>query len=146
MRRRWIIIPLLCVLLAGALAYVFTRTPFSVYVYGYGEGCPEYAHRWSEAFTDIPDPEMAQRMYPEVFLKRFNNGEWVFGVCSDSHSSHRGGTIVLKESTGQVRAFFGHVCGSLFPEYNLLAKSESLEELYRCGAWQQNRFREYKLP
>lgn len=46
---------------------------------------------------------------------RFPNGEWVVGVAKDSHGLYSewygGGTVVLKDSRGRVRCFFGHVCG-----------------------------------
>ncbi len=46
---------------------------------------------------------------------RFPNGEWVTGVTKDSHGLYSewfgGGTVVLKDSSGRVRCFFGHVCG-----------------------------------
>lgn len=46
----------------------------------------------------------------------FPNGEWVIGAAKDSHALYSrqngGGTVVLKDSRGRVRCFFGHVCGS----------------------------------
>ena len=51
------------------------------------------------------------------------------GRSSDSHSSATGGTIVTKDSDGNVRAFLGHVCGSgnLHISFNTI---ESVQEFY----------------
>jgi hypothetical protein len=153
--RRRVIIPLLLLLCAGLLAYLFTSTPLSIFVFGMGEGSPDYAHQWRDALKDLADPEAAQSAYPDIIWKRFDNGEWIFGVCSDSHSSHRGGTIVVKDSTGQVRAFFGHVCGPRWLERALLhgLKSldefqgpKSLDEFYGSETLSIFKFREYPLP
>ena len=73
------------------------------------KGSPEYAARWRAAFGQFPDPETAQAAHPEVMAKRFPNGEWAFGVDRDSHKYPDGGPVVVKGSTGRVRAFFGHL-------------------------------------
>jgi hypothetical protein len=49
---------------------------------------------------------------PDWFAVRCVNGEWVFGHGINSHGLHPGhGTLVLRDSRGRVRIFFGHVCG-----------------------------------
>jgi len=80
------------------------------------DGSPELAREWQlrlESFADLND---AQRKDANVQGKRFPNGDWIFGLCRDSHGLlHRGGgTIVVRDSRGAVRAFFGHVCGPRF--------------------------------
>jgi hypothetical protein len=145
MMRRWLVGGLVLLMLAGGLVYVFNYTTLSTWVYGMGRGWPAYAHRWADAFRDIPDPEAAQARYPEVTARRFENGEWAFGICSDSHSSHRGGTIMVKDSTGQVRAFFGHVCGEYFLE-SALRMAKSLDDFYGSEAMRNFGLREYQLP
>jgi hypothetical protein len=143
--RRWIVGGVALLVLTGVLLYVFNYTTLSTWVYGSGRGWPAYAHRWADAFLDIPDPETAQARYSEVTVRRFENGEWAFGVCSDSHSSHRGGTIVVKDSAGRLRAFFGHVCGPFFLE-STLRTAKSLDSFYESEAMRKFGFREYQLP
>lgn len=42
----------------------------------------------------------------------------------DSHGEPGGGTIVSRDSSGEIHIFFGHVCGRLY------AKGETLEGFY----------------
>ena len=134
--------------IGGLVVYALTATEISTWVFGYGEGSPEYARWWGTAFRKVSDPESAKALYPEVAVKRFDNGEWIFGISLDSHASIRGGTIVLKDSTGRVRAFFGHVCGPApgFLEAALI-DARSLADVYDprsvLMSWVD---REYKLP
>ncbi|MCE9533393.1 MAG: hypothetical protein K8T89_20050 [Planctomycetes bacterium] len=96
---------------AGLAAYLLTCTFLSAWVIGLGKGSPAYAEKWRARLAAIPDPDAALAAYPEVEVVRCTNGEWVMGVSYDSHRSNWGGTVVVRESTGRVRAFFGHVCG-----------------------------------
>jgi len=110
-----------------------------------GVGSVRDANEWRRRFLDLSDPEAASQAFPEVVSKRFPDGTWAFGVCTDSHASPEGGTIVLKDSTGAIRAFFGHVRG---PQYlrSLLVAVKSLDELYqepRTGRISGLRFGEY---
>lgn len=47
--------------------------------------------------------------------KKYDNGEWIVGVGKDSHGFfaklNGGGTLVVKDSRGDIRCFLGHVCG-----------------------------------
>jgi hypothetical protein len=66
----------------------------------------------------MPEPErLSSNRDTGQFGVRFKNGEWVTGVAKDSHGLYSewfgGGTVVLKDSRGRVRCFFGHVCGGL---------------------------------
>lgn len=79
-----------------------------------GEGSPRYARKWMARLASIESVAQAARELPEAVTHRFEDGEWVVGVCKDSHGSPWGGTIVVKDSRGEVRAFFGHVCGPGF--------------------------------
>lgn len=108
-----------------------------------GTGDPGYAERWQWRIQSLSDPDAAQAKFPEVEILRFNNGEWVFGVSDDSHSSAHGGTVVTKDSAGNTRAFFGHVCGPRF--FERLRDAKSLKEFYVHQAWQLWGFREHKL-
>src|SRR5947209_6145609 len=95
----------------GASTYLLTCTLLSAWVFGEGGGNYGYAQHWHDRLAAFSDPDEAQAAYPEVEAKRFSNGEWVMGVSADSHASHWGGTIVVKDSTGATHVYFGHVCG-----------------------------------
>ena len=80
-----------------------------------GDGSMDEAKRLRPIVAGITGPddhtgEAGHRAF------RFPNGEWVAGVAKDSHALYAqwtgGGTVVLKDSRGRVRCFFGHVCGS----------------------------------
>jgi hypothetical protein len=119
-------------------------SPFSAWIFGLGKGDPDYALKWQQRLQPLPDPETAMATYSEVFSKRFENGEWIFGVCYDSHYSHWGGTVVVKDSSGRVRAFFGHVCGDLFLRH-VFHVTKSNDEFYRFLTTEHD-FQEYSLP
>lgn len=77
---------------------------------------------------------------------RFPNGEWVAGVAKDSHALYAqwtgGGTVVLKDSRGRVRCFFGHVCGNC----NLYVDTFRLQSLDEFDAQFTAKFAEQKWP
>jgi hypothetical protein len=80
-----------------------------------GDGSMDEAKRLRPIVEGIsgPDAHVGEAGYRAI---RFENGEWVAGVAKDSHALYAqwygGGTVVLKDSRGRVRCFFGHVCGS----------------------------------
>ena len=75
-------------------------------------GVPSIARRLKAEMEAIPDPETAVRLHPDWAAIRFTNGEWAFGHGVNSHGFSAGrGTLVVKDSRGRVRIFFGHVCG-----------------------------------
>src|SRR5262249_31972751 len=130
-RRRRIIHPRLVVivLVVGMISAV--PIVFGLFVLGMGSGSPRTARQWKETFEDIPDPETARARYPQVAVKRYENGEWIFGIGKDSHGSpFRGGTIVVKDSHGRIRAFFGHVCGDGMLQW-AMDRSKSLGDFYQ---------------
>ncbi|HBF34137.1 TPA: hypothetical protein DDW35_06200 [Candidatus Sumerlaeota bacterium] len=96
-----------------------------------GEGSRLSAKKWMRNFSNISTPRQAQKTYPSVVVKTFENGEWVFGICKDSHSSMFGGTVVVKDSRGTVRAFFGHVCGGNFLRGAILSRENNIDDVYR---------------
>ena len=50
---------------------------------------------------------------PGLTRHTFKNGEWVVFLANDSHWSLSGGSVALRDSRGQTRAFMGgHICGS----------------------------------
>lgn len=112
------------------------------YLYPVVIGSPTYAKEWKERFEDLPDPEVAKARYPDVETKKYTNGEWIFGVCRDSHGPPPRDTIVVKDSRGPVRAFFGHVCGAELLKYQL-ENSTSLDDFYNADWWRGFNFHEY---
>jgi hypothetical protein len=61
---------------------------------------------------------------PQALIKSFPDGRWIACVHADSHGAWGGGTIVTRDSSGEIHIFFGHVCGWLY------ANGETLEEFY----------------
>ena len=119
-----------------------------------GEGFPSDARKWRAILQDIPDVEAAES-HPELgrspyFEKRrFPNGEWVFGISIDSHGwepLYRGGTVVMKDSRGQVRVYYGHVCGASGPIQHgyHIEDTKSLDEFYNM--FKRYDFTEQFLP
>jgi hypothetical protein len=80
---------------------------------GSDKGSSELAEKWRSELRNYQTPEEAVSKNKDVIIVRFANGEWVFGLCQSSHGVWKrgGGTVVVKDSNGQIRAFFGHVCG-----------------------------------
>ena len=78
----------------------------------YEEGVPSAARKLIAEFEPFNDPNSAVADHPDWFAHRFPNGEWVFGHGINSHGLTVGqGTMVVKDSSGKTRVFFGHVCG-----------------------------------
>jgi hypothetical protein len=147
MRTRRVVALILLVLLlaAGTTAFLLTSTFLSAMAFGMGKGDPRYAVHWRDRLSALSDPDSAKAAYSSIQSKRFPNGEWVFGVSSDSHDSHWGGTIVVKDSTGQIHAYFGHVCGPNRLEY-ILSTAESLREFYGHHDFETFHLREFDFP
>jgi hypothetical protein len=76
------------------------------------KGSRELALNWRNELTALADPESAAVRNNGITTRRYSNGEWVMGKCQNSHSdADGGGTVVLKDSRGEIRIYFGHVCG-----------------------------------
>lgn len=130
-RHKWAVrIAVSLVLLGLIILFLLLGTDLHVMV-GLGQGCSRHAEEWRIAFQHIPDPEAGQQAHADVTSKRFADGSWVFGICEDSHKSIWGGTIVVKDSRGALRAFFGHVCGPRFLQ-ELLEEAGSVEQVYEA--------------
>ncbi len=125
-----IVLAALLMLVGGILYLHWMRSDNSPTPPLMGVGSVRDAHQWRRRFLTFPDPETATKAFPEVVAKRFPDESWVFGICTDSHVSPEGGTIVLKDSTGKIRVFFGHVCGSQYLGTVFLT-TESLDEVYQ---------------
>jgi hypothetical protein len=121
---------------------------FFLLVASTGTGSPEGATRLWALVAPIPDPESGQGCDPEYGYKWFPNGEWVLGISRDSHGIlckfNGGGTVVFKDSRGQIRCFFGHICGP-GGHRSLLHQPKSLDELYD-KLTNSYLFTEYHLP
>ena len=79
----------------------------------YQEGLPSAARKLIADMGPFDEPDAAVVAHPDWFGHRFPNGEWIFGYGHDSHGlTAAGGTLVIKDSRGRTRVFFGHVCGT----------------------------------
>src|SRR4051794_26116441 len=100
-----------------------------------GEGSPAEAERLRAAVEAIPGPEDGRGFDRDYGAKRFPDGEWVLGIGRDSHALlaryRGGGTVVVKDSRGRVRCFFGHVCGPASHEAYWSVNAHSLDDFYR---------------
>jgi hypothetical protein len=72
----------------------------------------EFIRQTSAALETATSAEEAEATIADCGTVRLPSGEWVTGVGVNSHSSKRAkGTLVLRDSRGQVKSFVGHVCG-----------------------------------
>ena len=80
---------------------------------GSDKGSPALATEWRDELAHYSKPEDALSADPEILVVRCKNGEWAFGRSKSSHGMwlRGGGTLVVRDSIGRTRAFFGHVCG-----------------------------------
>jgi hypothetical protein len=113
--------------------------------WGEPEGSVKLARKWKAELSQYRTPDEAVARNQDVFVRRFDNGEWLIGRCRNSHGlwAIGGGTVVVKDSTGQVRAFFGHVCGDKIPS-NEDWECSDLASFYRVIL--SHRFRACPLP
>jgi hypothetical protein len=133
-----------------AVLFIFASPIMLVVLYlitSGGTGSASGAAELRAIVEPISDPEAGEGVDYQYAAKRFPNGEWVLSVSRDSHgvfSRFRGGgTIVFKDSRGQIRCFFGHVCGPR-GQAPLVGSARSLDLLYRTLADQG--FTEYEWP
>ena len=132
MRRRivqWVLAGLAgCVVLGGCGGLYAIWLTMS---YTNDRGSPVLAAEWRTSLLAAPGPDEAAAD-PDVVVLRFANGEWVFGKSQDSHAwwRHGGGTLVIRDSRGRVRAFFGHMCGARYMEDAFGRKHPSLDAFY----------------
>ena len=81
---------------------------------GTDRGSPTLAAEWRDHLARFDGPDDAVAADPEIAAMRFSNGEWALVKAQDSHGIWRrgGGTVVVRDSGGRTRVFFGHVCGA----------------------------------
>ena len=65
-----------------------------------GEGSPRRAETWRRRLQGVADPDVARAIGPKVVSKRFADGEWVFGVCEDSHADPQAARLLSRTATG----------------------------------------------
>lgn len=142
----------ICVIVAAVLMII--ASPFALLVLYVtttgGRGSLREATKLKKIVERIPNPEVGIGTVHEYASKRFKNGEWVLGIARDSHgimsAFNGGGTMVVKDSRGQVRCFFGHVCGSgAQSEFWCTDNSQSLDQFY-ARLIESFPFVEHKLP
>lgn len=105
----------------------------------------EFALKWRATIKCYPEPELARAKQREIVARRFDTKEWVFGVCRDAQGITDGGALVVKDSTGQTRVFFGQGClSSTLPL--MMLESKSLADFYSHDMWAIFQFLEYELP
>ena len=106
-RRIWLLASVLGVLCAVILGFWAAASG------GSEKGSPVLAAKWKDELNQYSTPDEAKAKNRDVIVLEFQSGEWVFGLARSSHGMWKrgGGTVVLKDSNGQIRAFFGHVCG-----------------------------------
>lgn len=138
----------LVLLLIGVLAV--PAGFFCLYVaasVGTDRGWPKLAAVWRDTLEKYDSPEEAAPRIPDLEVLRFKDDEWLFGLSQNSHGAWNvgGGTVVFKDSRGEVRIFFGHVCG----RHNLTRSekwwhTKTLDEFYE--QLKEQRFEEYHFP
>jgi hypothetical protein len=128
-----------------------------------GDGSMRYARRWKDklagcnsldevrkkfncgryrahplgSYLYVPDPNTNRKGNAWALLYDLPTGDWLaMAYASSHHGGLGGGTVVTRDSTGRIRAFFGHVCGRPF------AHGASLEEIY--ASFEENRLGNWK--
>jgi len=81
---------------------------------GSDRGSPKLASEWIHQLSEFADPDAAADSNERVWVIHCENGEWMFGLAQGSHGIWRrgGGTVVTKDSNGDIRSYRGHVCWS----------------------------------
>ncbi len=86
--------------------------------------CARWQRDTRGSLTYIRDPNTVKRGRTWALLHNSPNGDWIAMAYASSHNAWGGGTVVARDNTGNIRVFFGHVCGRPF------SRGESLEEVY----------------
>jgi len=86
--------------------------------------CRRYRANPDGSYTYIKDSNTFKEGNTWALLYDFSNGDWIAVAYASSHNTWGGGTVVIRDNTGSIRVFFGHVCGRPF------SHGESLEEVY----------------
>lgn len=146
MRRRTKILIVIAIplLLVFAVPVAFFALWFAVEA-GSDAGSPELAQEWRVEFNQYATYQEAEAADPTIEVVKFDNGEWLIGRAQNSHGIWRrgGGTVVVKDSNGDTRAFLGgHVCGDGFLSWGF-GERVDLTSFY--GRVAENGFKEYSF-
>ena len=120
---------------------------FALYAFvsfGSDAGSPELAAEWRDELASYESPQTAMLADAAIEHVTFDNGDWLIGRAQDSHGMWRrgGGTMVVFDSNGESRVFFGHVCGSGFIGCGFIEHAD-LQSFYARVV--ENGFEEYDL-
>lgn len=139
---RWLVLSVIlrCSLFGLGVLVVFCPKDYTDWI----PRSQHFAIEWRERLQQLPDPEAAAA-HREVAVRRYANGEWVFGVCRDGRGFQDGGAIVVKDSTGRVRVFLGPL-GVPTTLADTLRATNSLDEFYHHETWNIFQFEEVNLP
>lgn len=88
--------------------------------------CGRWQANQNGSYTYIKDPNTFKEGNTWALLYDFPNGDWIAMAYASSHGAWGGGTVVARDNNGNIRVFFGHVCGRPF------SRGESPEEIYAC--------------
>lgn len=138
------------ILIATPIALIFL-TPVAFFAFwilaagGSDAGSPKLAAEWRDDLAKYPTPDAAIDADTTIEHVRFPNGDWLIGRAQDSHGMWRrgGGTVVIKDSNGDTRVFFGHVCGGGFISWGFGEHPDLISFYNRVS---ENEFTEYNLP
>ena len=143
-RRTKVVLIALPILVVIGVPMTFFAFWFAVSA-GTDAGSPDLAREWRDQLNKYKSDREAKDADPTVEAVAFDNGQWVFGRAQNSHGIWRrgGGTLVVKDSNGEIHAFHGgHVCGNRFLG-RVFSTASNLESLYaRLSEWG---FREYSF-
>ncbi len=112
----------------------------------YRDGVPSAARKLIAEMEPYDDLDAAVEAHPDWFEHRFPTGEWIFGHGINSHglSMAGQGTLVIKDSRGRTRVFFGHVCGTNASFPYILKVTKTLDDMEKEKLFTMHDFREWK--
>ena len=90
--------------------------------------CGKYRDLSGGSYQYVEDPNANKDGIARALVYEFRNGDWLAMAYASSHNTWGGGTVVTRDNRGDIRVFFGHVCGDPF------VPGESLEEVYAAFA------------
>lgn len=143
-KRRYVLVYLFVGALLFIVGSIVALFVFVVSVFGiYSEGSPQLAALWAAEMSSWDSPEDAAND-ATVQIIQLSQGEWAIVRSKNSHGGlwSGGGTVVIKDSSGQLQAFHhGHICGDGNP---LIANEyDDLPSFYK--ALTNSDFREFEI-
>ena len=126
-RRTKVVLIALPILVVIGVPMTFFAFWFAVSA-GTDAGSPDLAREWRDELNKYKSVREAIDADPAVEAVAFDTGQWVFGRAQSSHGIwlRGGGTLVVKDSNGEIHAFLGgHVCGNRYLRRVFSAASSS---------------------